>query len=58
MFSTTTVQVAPFSDDTLVLEGFDMDLGELDLAYEVEMDALLNDLRGFERLDAALREIS
>lgn len=56
MTTSTTAPAEPPTHDTCVLQGHSMELGELDLAYEVEMDDLLRDLRGFERLDAALRE--
>lgn len=57
MIMTTTLRAEPPANDPLVLTGHSMDLGELDLVYEVEVDDVLSDLRGFERLDAALREI-
>lgn len=56
MTTTSTVRADPPTYDTCVLQGHSMELGELDLAYEVETDDLLRDLRGYERLDAALRE--
>lgn len=61
MYSTTirTTYVEHHREAIRVLDDITaQDCGELDLAYEVEVDALLSDLVSLERLDVALSEIA